>query len=1049
MLRSIVGASLKYRLVVIPLAAVMMYFALDDIEDAPVAVFPEFAPPYVEVQTEALGLSAAEVEQMITVPLEADLLNGVAWVKDIRSQSMPGLSSVVLVFEPGTDLMRARQMVGERLTQAHALPNVSKPPAMLQPLSSSSRVMMIGLSSKEISPIELSVLARWTIRPRLMGVEGVANVAIWGQRERQLQVQVDPARLRDKKVSLLQVISTTGNALWVSPLSFLSASTPGTGGFIDTPNQRLGIRHILPISSPEELAKVPVEDVPNGTLRLGDVTTVVEDHQPLIGDALSRDGPGLLLVVEKFPEANTLEVSDDLEDALDKMAAGLTGVQVDSHIFRPASFIERTARELKAGLLIGGLLLLLALAALFFEWRTAAISLVAIPVSLVAALLVLQVQRVTFNAMIVAGLAVALVLLIDDAVTTVENIARRLRENRLAGNPRSVAATVFDASLEVRSPLVFATLILLVAVAPVFFLEGVYGAFFKPMVWAYVLAVMASMLVALTVTPALALLLFSWAPKHERESPIVRRFGSGFDRLLSRLMHAPRLALGVVAVLALVGMAAGASLREQSLLPSLEERDLLIHLNAASGTSHPEMRRVAARAVAELRTIPGVRNVGGHVGRAIMSDQVVNVSSSDLWVSIDPSADYDSTLASIREVVDGYPGFSGEMLTYSAERVKEVLTGSKDPIVVRVYGENLSVVRAEAEKVRQALSEIEGIVDPRVERVVVEPTLEIEVNLAAAQKHGIKPGDVRRAATTLLAGLEVGSLFEEQKVFDVVVWGKPEIRRSLSNVRELLVDTPGGGHVRLADVASVRIVPAANVIKRESVSKRLDVFAGVQGRTPGAVGRDVQNRLEQLEFPMEYHAELLGTYAEGQAARHRMAMYLLAAVIGIFLLLQAAYRSWQLAFLGLVSLPLALVGGILALLATGGEISLGSLAGFVVLLGLTVRGSILLIARYQQLQADGASFGPELVLQGTRDRLQPILTTALATALTLAPFALVAGIPGGDVVEPMAVVILGGVVTTTWLNLLLVPALYLRFGESRAPEPSLAPAAEHPNLGWT
>jgi CzcA family heavy metal efflux pump len=1048
MLRSIVGASLKYRLLVLPLVAVMMYFALDDIEDAPVAVFPEFAPPYVEVQTEALGLSAAEVEQMITVPLEADLLNGVAWVKDIRSQSMPGLSSIVLIFEPGTDLMRARQMVGERLTQAHALPNVSKPPAMLQPLSSSSRVMMIGLSSKELSPIELSVLARWTIRPRLMGVQGVANVAIWGQRERQLQVQVDPARLREKNVSLLQVISTTGNALWVSPLSFLSASTPGTGGFIDTPNQRLGIRHILPISSPEELAQVAVEDVPGGTLRLADVATVVEDHQPLIGDAMSRDGPGLVLVVEKFPEANTLEVTKDVERALDQMAAGMTGVQVDTDIFRPATFIHRMVGDLQAALLIGGLLILLALAALFFEWRTAAISLVTIPVSVVAALLVLQMLGVTFNAMIVAGLAVALLVVIDDAVTTVENIARRVRENRAAGSPKSAAAVVFDASLEMWSPLVFATLILLVAVAPVFFMEGVYGAFFKPMAWAYVLAVLTSMLVALTVSPALALLLLARGSNGGRESPILRWFRRYYDRSLWRVLHAPGLAFGAVAVMALIGLAAGASLRQESLLPSLEERDLLINLNAAPGTSHPEMRRMAARAAAELRTIPGVHRVGGHVGRAIMSDQVVNVSSSDLWVSIDPSADYDSTLAAIREVVDGYPGFSGEVITYSAERVKEVLTGRKEPIVVRVYGEELNVVRAQAEKVRQALAGINGIVDPQAERVVEEPTLEIEVDLAAAQRHGIKPGDVRRAATTLLAGLEVGSLFEEQKVFEVVVWGKPEIRRSVSTVRGLLVDTPDGGHVRLGDVASVRIVPAANVIKRESVSKRLDVFAGVQGRGADAVGRDVQAKLQQLEFPMEYHAELLGSYADRQVVRHRMAMYVIAAVIAIFLLLQAAFQSWSLAFLGLVSLPVALVGGLLGIFAAGGEISLGSVAGLVVLLGLTVRSTILLVSRYRQLEAEGASFGPDLVLQGTLERLQPILTTVLALGLALAPFLLFGGAPGRDVLEPMAVVILGGLLTATFMNLLIVPALYLRFGESRVPEPSLAPA-EHPNLSWT
>jgi Cu/Ag efflux pump CusA len=569
------------------------------------------------------------------------------------------------------------------------------------------------------------------------------------------------------------------------------------------------------------------------------------------------------------------------------------------------------------------------------------------------------------------------------------------------------------------------------------------------MAWAYVLAVLSSMLVALTVTPALAALLHAWAPSSEQESPLMRWMRARFDGSLARLVQAPRLTLAGVVVLVLAGVASWPLLRERSVLPALEERDLLIHLNGAPGTSHPEMRRVAARAAAELRAIPGVSNVGVHVGRAIMSDKVVNVSSGEMWISIDPTAEYAATVASIREVVDGYPGFKAEVLSYSEERVKEVLTGTTEPIVVRVYGEELHIVRAKAEEVRKAIAGVDGIVAPRVERVVEEPTLEIEVDLAAAQRHGIKPGDVRRAATTLLAGLEVGSLFEEQKVFEVVVWGRPEIRRSISNIQQLLIDTPTGGHVRLADVANVRIVPSPNVIRRESVSKRVDVFAGVQGRSAGEVGRDVQARLQELQFPMEYHAELLGTHAERLAARNRMIGYLLAAAIGVFLLLQAAYGSWRLAALAFLSLPIALVGGILGVIVTGGEISLGSLAGFLMVLGLTVRNSMLLVSRYQQLEAEGMTFGPELVLRGTRERLQPILTTAIAAALALAPFVLSPTMPGRSVMFPMAAVILGGLVTATVLNLLIVPALYLRFGESRAPEPSLAPAPEHPNLGWT
>src|SRR5215831_9602407 len=413
MLRSIVQASLKSRFVVLVLATGLLVFGVSRLRNMPVDVLPEFTPPYVEIQTESLGLSAEEVEQLITVPLEQDLLNGVPWVQTIRSESLPGLSSITIVFKSGTDPMRARQMVSERMTHAYALPHVSKPPMMIQPKSATSRVMIVGLSSKTLSPIQMSVLARWTIMPRLKGIPGVANVAIWGQRDRQLQVRVDPKRLEDHKVSLLQVLETTGNALWWSTLSFVEASTPGSGGFIDTHNQRLGIRHIFPILSPQDLAQVPIEGTNN---RLADVAHVVEDHQPLIGDALTKDGPGLLLVIEKFPGTNTLDVTSDVEDALNELLPGLPGMSIDTKVYRPADFIEVAMRNLNVTVMIGLGLLLVLLAAFFFDWRTTLISFVAIPLSIVAAGLVLDLTGATLNVVVLAGFAMAVGIVVYDAI---------------------------------------------------------------------------------------------------------------------------------------------------------------------------------------------------------------------------------------------------------------------------------------------------------------------------------------------------------------------------------------------------------------------------------------------------------------------------------------------------------------------------------------------------------------------------------------------------------------------------------------------------------
>ena len=1061
MTRWIVGASLRFRLLVLAAAALTMAVGVSQLRGAPVDVLPEFTPPYVEIQTEALGLSAEEVEQLITVPMEADLLNGVEGIDVLRSQSLPGMSSIVLVFEADADLYRSRALVQERLAQmgAAAMPNVSKPPVMLQPYSSSSRVLMFGLSSEQLSPIEKSVIARWTIQPRLLGVPGVANVAIWGFRDRQLQVQVDPERLAESGVTLQQVVETTANAQISSPLSFVEGSTPGTGGFIETPQQRLGVRHVFDkLTNPEELGKVPVDGT-GGRLRLADVTTVVVDHQPLIGDAIVNDADGLLLVVEKFPGANTLEVTRGVEEALDNLEPGLGGMEPDTSIFRPATFIETAMDNLTLASVIAGALLALILAAFLFEWRTVLIGLFTIPLSLVAAGLVLHLLGETFNAISFAGLAVAVAVIVDAAVAGAENVGRRLRQERELGGERSTADVVRDATHEVRSPLTYATFIALLPIVPVAVMAGRPGAFFAPLALAYALAVGTAMVVALTVTPALALLLFSRGSAAPRESPLVSRIGRRYDGSLAGFMRKPRMALaaGGACLAGAVVLVAVLPLLGTSLIPSFKDRDMLVRLNAEPGTSNTRMTEIATQVSRELRSIGGVANVGASVGRAVTGDQIVDVNSADVWVSIDSDADYDATLAAIEDAIAQVAGARSDLATYSEQKIRDVgalragqnqvtgdgldvMTGSERPLVVRVYGQNLDALRREATKVRSLMSQVEGVVDPRVEQPVEQQNVEIEVDLDRAQRFGIKPGDVRRAEATLVQGLLVGSVFEEQKVFEVVVQGTPETRRSVASIRDLLIDRPGGGHVRLGEIADVRTAEAPTAIKRDAVSRYLDVGAGVSGRSLGAVAAELEERLQGSVFPLEYHAEVLTDTMGAEIGTATMLGAALAAALAALLLLQAAFRSWRLAALVFLALPVALLGGAVAALADGAELSLGAALGLLALFGLAVGNGMMLICHLQRLRAaEGEAFGSELVERGARERLTPILTTAVAVVVVALPFVVLGSRPGLEVVSPMALVVLGGLVTSTFLSLFLLPALYLRFGGR---EPTVFPEEE-------
>ncbi|HEX6543178.1 MAG TPA: efflux RND transporter permease subunit [Ktedonobacterales bacterium] len=1023
-MRQIIEQCLRLRLVVVGIAAVLLVIGIAQLRATPVDALPEFSQPTVEVQTEALGLSASEVEELITLNLE-ELLSNTPFLQSLHSSSVPGLSSITLTFEPGTDVLRARQLVSEKLSLAFALPNVSKPPTILPLKSATSRVMMIGLSSKQVSAIQLSVLARWTIQPALLSVPGVANVAIWGMRDYQLQVLVDPQRLKDKHVTLDQVISTTGNALWVSPLTFLNASAPGTGGFIDSPQQRLEVRHVFPISRPQDLDKVIVEGT---NLRLSDVATVVEDHQPLIGDDLLNGDSGLVLVIDKLPGTSTQEVTDRVEARLQELQPGLSGIQINSTVYRPASFMDSAMNNLSIVLLISALLVLGLL--LLYQWRIALISLVAIPLSLVAAGVVLSLTGSTINVMVLAGLVLASGVLIDDVIVDMQNVFQRFQQYRQEGRDDSTTRIIAEAILEMRRPMLYATLIMLLVVLPVLLLSGPTGAFFRPLVVSYALALLASMLVALVVTPPLCLLLLSRAPATRRESPILRAIQRNYTGALGRMLRTPLPAFTASGVLLLFGILTLPFL-QQSLIPTFKEHDVVIQWDGPPGTGYPEMARITTLASRELRTIHGVRSVGALIGRAVLGDQIVDVNSAQLIVGIAPTADYDSTVAAVQRVIRSYPGIHHVMQTYLNTTIAQTLPSSSDQIVVRIYGNDLATLRRKAEEMRRSLAQIDGAANVRTEAQVDVPHIQVSVNLDKAQRYGLKPGDIRRIASTFVAGLEAGNLFEVQKVFSVVVMGTPDTRTSLTSVENLLIDTPGGGHVRLGDVASVSIGSTPDLIQHDAVSRRVDVSLAVQGRDRSAVLHDVEQRIQQMSMPDEFHAEVLGDYDVQQADRIRLLVSALAAAVVVFLLLQAAFGNWRLAAMAFLTLPLATVGGLLMILVSGGIVELGSLLGLLAVFALAVRNCLALITHYQHLKRyEGESFGLGLVMRGAQERLTPILLTALAVGLSMLPLAIAGDIPGLEIGHPMALVILGGLVTSTILTVFIIPALYLRFGSS-------------------
>jgi Cu/Ag efflux pump CusA len=1025
MLRSLISASVRFRFLVIAAAAGIIALAVAAVSGIHADVLPETAPVVAQIQTEAPGLSAPEVESLVTVPLEKNLLEGVMGVTDVTSDSIPGLSQIDLHFASGTNLYQARQLVQERLTSAFVLPNVSKPPVLLQPVSSTGNVMLIGLTSPRLSQIDLSVLARWTIVPRLLGVSGVADVSTFGEADRQLQVLVDPARLAARHITLAQIIETAGNAQLVSPLTYLEGSTPGTGGFLEGPNQRITIEPVLP---------------------LGSVTDIVVGHQPLIGDALVRGQPGLVLVVQKLPSASVPAVTDGLNQALAQLAPSLSGVQVDTSLFRPASYIDSALRNLSRTLIAAAVLAALALIALLLSLRLAVVALTATGISLLAGTVLLYLLGYTFNALVTLGLLLALAVVAAETAGTAQRLASLRRSEPQNGRRPSGASLAVVACGELRGPLGAAALAVLAAAAPVALIPGLTGTFLRPMVLAFMLAVAASTVVALTVTPALAALLLRGdallrPPRSRRVPPPMPpplgRAAQAYQATLRGVLRVPvSVAAGLcLALLCLAGLSGlGALPAMHPGQPQFQDRNLVIRWTGAPGMSLPELDRLAARTSRQLAALPAVGDVAATVGRAVSSDQVVSTNSAEIWVTIKPGAAYDRAAGQVRAIADGMPGVAGSVGTYESDSMAGVLAAAPSALTVRLYGSDYGELARLGRQVEAVISRTGGLGPPRMQPPVEQPTLNVAVNLTAATRNGVAPGDIRREAATLLSGLTVGNFFEQQKVFDVVVVGTPAVRGSLASVSNLLLDTVNAGHARLSSLAQVSVAAAPADITHEATSPYVDVTARLSGRSLSSAQAAVAAGLRGISFPLSYYAQVQGPPADQAVFSWRLASYVIAALIGILLLAQAVTGSWRLALLVLAALPVPVAAGVLTAFALGTQDSLAAMAGLLGVTAIAIHQAFRVTAAVRRAHlADGGPLTPGLLVAAATDASGPVVTAAAVSALALVPFIVAGDVAGNELLYAAAPVLLAGLVTATLLNTLVLSAACLWFGPARAP----------------
>ncbi len=1066
MLQALVRFSLRYRGVVVVLAGVLLGYGIYVAANAKLDVFPNFVQPQVVIQTECPGLAPEQVELLVTLPIETTV-NGLGQMESLRSESIEGLSIVTVVFKEGTDVFRARQMLAEQISEiAGALPSSVKAPRMTPLTSSTMDLLKIGLVSDKLTPMELRTFADWTLKPRLLSVPGVAKCNLFGGEVRQLQIQVMPERLLAHNLTLSDVLAAAR----------VSTGVMGAG-FIETRNQRITLQTEGQALTPEVLGEVVIAHTNELSVRLKDVARVVEGAEPKFGDTLVMGRWGVLMTMSSQYGANTMEATKALEAALAEMKPVLAreGITLYPRLHRPATFIEAALRNMKHSLALGAILVAVVLFLLLGSVRTACISLTAIPISLLTAVVVMEKFGITINTITLGGLAIALGEVVDDSIIDVENIFRRLREYRAkkqaqgsagatvpltparsqsesekaptvgnsgpaSSSARDIFNVVLSASLEVRRAVVYATFIVALIFLPVLTLTGLQGSFFAPLALSYILAILASLLVALTLTPALAYLFFGKGARHHTEPWLQRWLKARYLGVLGFVARWPRAVIAVVVVVCALALTRLPTSKGE-FLPDFREGHFVLAVSASAGTSLPAMLRIGTQISRDLLNNKHIATVEQQVGRAELGEDPWGPHRSEFHVDLAQGLtgeEEEKMKGEIEDILKAIPGIQFEVLTFLGDRIGETLTGETAPVVVNIFGEDLDLLDVKAREVATVLNGVPGHADVQVKSPPGAPRIAVRLRPDRLTEFGFRPVEVLEAIQTSYQGTVVAQTHRGNQIADVAVILDEAHRQDPEAIGSLLLRSPEGSIMPLRELAEVSPTSGRFSIMHEGARRRQTVTCSTSGRDVSSFVDEAKRQVAaKVSFPAGAYAAFSGAAQATEKAQRELLLHSAIAAVGILLLLTLVFRNPRNLLLVLVNVPFALVGGVLAVWLTSvwgdpseGGLTIGSLVGFVTLFGITTRNSIMMISHFEHLVSEeGVPWGPEAVMRGASERLMPILMTALVTALGLLPLALGTGEAGREIEGPMAIVILGGLLTSTVLNLLVLPTLALRYGK--------------------
>jgi CzcA family heavy metal efflux pump len=1042
MMSALVRFSIRFSGVIIGLASLIIIYGIYSLTRSNLDVFPEFSPTQLVIQTEAPGLATDLVEKLVSQPIE-NTIAGTVGIKMMRSQSIPGLSVVTVIFEEGTDVYRNRQVVAERLSILNnKLPNGITP--NITPLTSAaSTVMGIGISSDKQSLIDLRTVVDWTLKPHLMAVPGVADVNVFGGEVKQIQIQINPEKLLLYNLTIGDVVNAARKSTGVRG-----------AGFIENNNQRIIINTEGQSLSPRQLGQAVLIHKNGQSIKLNDVSLITEGAQPSISASAINGKPGIYLSVQGQLGANTHGVTQALEKAIQEIKPSLTaqGIILHEGLFRPANFIETAIDGVRADILIGSVLVITVLFLFLFNVKTAFISATAIPLSLLTAIVVLSYFNIGLNIMVLGGLAIALGEVVDDAIIDTENIFRRLRENRLRDTPNAIYQVVFNASMEVRSSVVYATIIVALVFMPLLTLSGVAGKLFAPLGFAYIAAILASLVVALTLTPALCYLLLGKAKLETEDSPIIRRIKASYTKLLIQIEQHYKLT--IAAAIAFIALGLGTlPLFESQFIPNLHEGHFIMHMTLVPGSSEKESLRIGQKVAESIGQIKGVKSIAQWVGRAPNGADTFGTHYSEFEIEIGTlsGAKQNQILNEIRERLSGknneddddhddpkdigiqHPGFVGANFainTFLTERIEETISGYAASHVINIYGKDLDALDKDAQAIASAIASTPGARDVLVQSPPGTPQLSIRLRHEKLAQWGLQPTDVLDTIRAAYESMPVSQVYQENRVVSVNVLMANEWRNNINQIKSLPIINTEGRIIQLSDIADVSQENGRSKILHMGAKRIQTVTANVAGRDIQSFTDDIKSKIEkEVKLSPGNYLAFTGEAEEQAKSREDLIVHSALATVGIFLMLYIAFGRLRNLLLTFANLPFALIGGVFAVMLTGGWISLGSLVGFVTLFGITLRNSIMLVSHFQHLvDFEGMIWNLETCIKGASERLPSILMTALVTALGLLPLAIGSGEPGREIEGPMASIIVGGLVTSTILNLLILPTIMLHFG---------------------